>query len=70
MLIATGSAPIRTGIQMITFREIPGWEGANVRTIDQVLGGEKLSGHVIVADSTKYILSPASRSISPTAGPG
>jgi 2,4-dienoyl-CoA reductase-like NADH-dependent reductase (Old Yellow Enzyme family)/pyruvate/2-oxoglutarate dehydrogenase complex dihydrolipoamide dehydrogenase (E3) component len=58
VLIASGSTPIRTGIQMITFREVPGWEGRNVKTIDQVLRGEKLSGNVLVADSTKYILGP------------
>jgi 2,4-dienoyl-CoA reductase-like NADH-dependent reductase (Old Yellow Enzyme family)/pyruvate/2-oxoglutarate dehydrogenase complex dihydrolipoamide dehydrogenase (E3) component len=58
VIVASGSAPIRTGIQMITFREVPGWEGGNVRTIDQVLRGEKLSGDVLVADSTKYILGP------------
>jgi len=58
VIIASGSAPIRTGIQMITFREVVGWEGPSVKTIDQVLGGEKISGNVLVADSTKYIMGP------------
>ncbi|MDA4113246.1 MAG: FAD-dependent oxidoreductase [Thaumarchaeota archaeon] len=58
VLIASGSTPIRTGIQMITFREVPGWDGPNVRTIDQVLRDGKVSGNVLVADSTKYILGP------------
>jgi 2,4-dienoyl-CoA reductase-like NADH-dependent reductase (Old Yellow Enzyme family)/pyruvate/2-oxoglutarate dehydrogenase complex dihydrolipoamide dehydrogenase (E3) component len=58
VLIASGSAPIRTGIQMITFREVPGWDGRNVMTIDQVLRAGKTAGAVLVADSTKYILGP------------
>jgi 2,4-dienoyl-CoA reductase-like NADH-dependent reductase (Old Yellow Enzyme family) len=59
VVLATGSSPIVTGIQMITFSEISGWEGPNVRTIDQLLkSGEKLSGRVLVADSTTFIEGP------------
>lgn len=59
VIIATGSAPVRTGIQMITFSEIPGWNSASVRSIDDLLiSKESLSGNVIVADSTPYIEGP------------
>lgn len=59
VLIATGSVPIRTGVQMITFSEIPGWNNANVRSIDDLLSSaESLRGKVIIADSTPYIEGP------------
>ena len=59
VLIATGSLPIRTGIQMITFSEVQGWNNANVRSIDDLLSSaESLSGNVLVADSTPYIEGP------------
>ena len=58
-IIATGSIPIRNGIQMITFSEVPGWDRSNVRTIDELLtSGERLQGKVVVADSTTLIEGP------------
>ena len=59
VILATGSSPVANGIQMLTFTEVPGWDGPNVRTIDQLLkAGEKLPGRVLVADSTTFIEGP------------
>ncbi|MFI5421012.1 MAG: FAD-dependent oxidoreductase, partial [Nitrososphaerales archaeon] len=59
VILATGSSPVANGIQMLTFTEVPGWDGQNVRTIDQLLkAGEKLPGRVFVADSTTFIEGP------------
>ncbi|MDA4112603.1 MAG: FAD-dependent oxidoreductase [Thaumarchaeota archaeon] len=58
VIIASGSVPIRSGTQMITFREVPGWEKKHVKTVDDVLGDHGVSGEVLVADSTKYIVGP------------
>jgi 2,4-dienoyl-CoA reductase-like NADH-dependent reductase (Old Yellow Enzyme family)/thioredoxin reductase len=59
VLIATGSSPIRTGLQMITYREVLGWDRPNVHTIDDVLQESKgFGGKVLVADSTTYIEGP------------
>ncbi len=38
--LAAGSNPIRTGSQMGTCREVPGWENENVQVIDDVLSNE------------------------------
>jgi 2,4-dienoyl-CoA reductase-like NADH-dependent reductase (Old Yellow Enzyme family) len=59
VILATGSAPVENGIQMITFSEVPGWNGPSVRMIDNLLkSNEKLPGSVLVADSTTYIEGP------------
>lgn len=59
VVIATGSVPIRTGIQMITFSEVSGWNNSNVRSIDDLLTtGEMLQGKVVVADCTTFIEGP------------
>ncbi len=58
VVIATGSVPIRNGRQMVTFAEVRGWEGTNVRTIDEAILDGSVKGKVIVADSTTYIDGP------------
>jgi len=59
VVIATGSRPARTGIQWLTYREVPGWEGENVHTVDEILSKrETLSGDVVVADATTYVEGP------------
>ncbi len=60
IIIATGSSPIRTGIQMISFQEVPGWEEAGVRTVDEVMTRQfQISGkRFLVADSTSYLYGP------------
>ena len=59
VILATGSVPVPNGIQMLTFSPVPGWDRPNVRTIDQVLKErEKLSGRVLVGDSTTFIEGP------------
>lgn len=57
IIVATGSTPIKTGIQMITFKEIPGWEYANIRSVDEVMTKQfQISGkRFLVADSTPYL---------------
>ena len=34
IILATGSTPIKSGIQMISFQEVPGWKEADVRSIE------------------------------------
>lgn len=60
VVIATGSAPIKTGIQMISFNEIPGWKDAVVRSVDEVFTRQfEISGRkFLVADSTPYLYGP------------
>ena len=59
VIIATGSNPIKTGIQMVTFREIPGWNRPNVVAVDEVLAEQRaVQGNVLVADSTTYVEGP------------
>ena len=59
VVISTGSHPLNNGLQMITYREIPGWDKPNVHTVDDVLiDGKGLKGKIIVADSTNYIFGP------------
>lgn len=56
VILATGSSPIRNGLQMITCREVPGWEKGNVRTIDELLlSDQPRGGRVVVADSTTFV---------------
>ena len=35
IILATGSTPIKSGIQMITFQEVHGWKEANVHSVDE-----------------------------------
>jgi 2,4-dienoyl-CoA reductase-like NADH-dependent reductase (Old Yellow Enzyme family)/thioredoxin reductase len=60
VIIATGSVPIENGIQMITFREIPGWNEPTVHTIDEVLSSHVAidGGKAVVFDCTTYIEGP------------
>ena len=60
VVVATGSTPIRNGIQMITFQEIPGWEQAQIRSVDEVMTRQfQISGkRFLVADSTPYLYGP------------
>ncbi|MDA4130397.1 MAG: FAD-dependent oxidoreductase [Thaumarchaeota archaeon] len=60
VIIATGSTPIRTGIQMLSFQEVPGWKEANSRSIDEVLTRQvQMAGRkFLVADSTPYLQGP------------
>ncbi len=59
VILATGSSPIRTGLQMITCREVAGWEGENVHVIDEFLvSDEPIFGKVLVADSTTFVEGP------------
>jgi len=60
IIVATGSTPIKSGIQMITFQEVPGWENAQVRSVDEVMTRQfKISGkRFLVADSTPYLYGP------------
>ncbi|MGI0079273.1 MAG: FAD-dependent oxidoreductase [Nitrososphaerales archaeon] len=60
LILATGSHPIKTGIQMVSFREVPGWDGLNVHSIDDLLSPElRVEGkRFLVADSTPYLLGP------------
>ena len=46
VVLATGSSPIKGGIQMVTFHEIPGWKEAGAHSVDELLskqvdGGRK-----------------------------
>lgn len=60
VILATGSTPLRTGLQALTFKEVPGWDSRNVRTVDEVLANRKpLEGQVVVADATTYVEGPA-----------
>ena len=58
VIVATGSIPVRNGMQMITFREVPGWNGSTVHTIDESISLGGLDGTVAVIDSTTYIDGP------------
>jgi 2,4-dienoyl-CoA reductase-like NADH-dependent reductase (Old Yellow Enzyme family) len=60
IVVATGSTPIKNGIQMISFQEVPGWEKANIRSIDEVMTRQfQISGkRFLVADSTPYLYGP------------
>lgn len=59
VILATGSNPIRNGIQMITCREVPGWQSENVHVVDEVLlSNEPVKGRVVVADSTTFVEGP------------
>ncbi len=59
VVIATGSHPVKTGLQLVTYREVPGWDGPNVHSLDEILGDDReLNGRVVVADSTNYIEGP------------
>ncbi|MHB2037541.1 MAG: FAD-dependent oxidoreductase, partial [Nitrososphaerales archaeon] len=56
LIIATGSVPVPDGMQMMTFREVDGWnKSKNVHTIEVLESKKKLNGCVVVADSTTYI---------------
>jgi thioredoxin reductase len=61
LVLATGSSPIKSGIQMITFQEVPGWKEANAHSIDELLTKQiPVEGkRVLVADSTTYLQGPA-----------
>jgi len=60
IILATGSAPIKSGIQMISFQEVPGWEDAKVHSVDEILSRQvQISGkRFLVADSTPYLQGP------------
>lgn len=59
VIVATGSVALRSGIQALTFSEIPGWNRLNVHTADEVLlNGLKLGDRVLVADATTFIDGP------------
>jgi 2,4-dienoyl-CoA reductase-like NADH-dependent reductase (Old Yellow Enzyme family)/thioredoxin reductase len=59
VVVATGSTPIRSGLQMLNFREISGWDLPHVRVIDDILeSDEEITGRVVVADSTTFIEGP------------
>ncbi len=60
VIIATGSTPIKSGLQMISFKEVPGWKEAGVRSVDEVLTRQfEISGkRFLVADSTSYLYGP------------
>ena len=60
VILATGSTPIKSGIQMITFQEVPGWKEANVHSVDELLSRQiEISGkRFLVADSTPYVQGP------------
>jgi 2,4-dienoyl-CoA reductase-like NADH-dependent reductase (Old Yellow Enzyme family)/thioredoxin reductase len=60
IILATGSSPIKSGIQMITFQEVPGWKEANVHSVDELLSRQiEISGkRFLVADSTPYVQGP------------
>jgi thioredoxin reductase len=69
VVLATGSSPVRTGIQMITFREIPGWNQPHVRFVDDILLAEDaMRGDVVVADATTYIEGPCVSELLATRG--
>lgn len=60
LVLATGSRPVKSGIQMISFKEIPGWNGGNVHSVDELLSREiQVEGKkFLVADSTSYLFGP------------
>jgi 2,4-dienoyl-CoA reductase-like NADH-dependent reductase (Old Yellow Enzyme family)/thioredoxin reductase len=58
VVLAVGSTPIRSGLQMVTFDHVEGWDRPNVRTVDEVLSTEPMHGDIVVADSTTYIAGP------------
>ncbi len=64
VVIATGSAPIRTGFQPYNFQEIEGWNSPGVITdVDVLEGGrtttaQKIGKNVIIADSLGFIEAP------------
>jgi 2,4-dienoyl-CoA reductase-like NADH-dependent reductase (Old Yellow Enzyme family)/thioredoxin reductase len=60
IILATGSFPIKSGIQMISFQEVPGWKEADVHSVDELLSKQiEISGkRFLVADSTPYLQGP------------
>jgi 2,4-dienoyl-CoA reductase-like NADH-dependent reductase (Old Yellow Enzyme family)/thioredoxin reductase len=60
VIIATGSSPIKSGLQMISFQEVPGWKEAGIRSVDEVLTRQvEISGkRFLVVDSTSYLYGP------------
>ncbi len=60
IVVATGSTPIKSGVQMISFHEVPGWKEANVRSVDEVMTRkfEMRGKRILVADSTPISTAP------------
>ena len=57
LIIGTGSTARKDGLQMITYREVPGWDRSNVFSVDEVFALKgKIHGEVLVADSTTYVI--------------
>jgi len=60
IILATGSTPIKSGIQMISFQEVPGWKEADARSVDDLLSKQFTISEkrFLVADSTPYLYGP------------
>jgi len=57
LIISTGSSARKDGLQMITYREVPGWNSPNVFSVDEVFSLKgKIKGDALVADSTTYVI--------------
>ena len=57
LIIGTGSTARKDGLQMVTYREIPGWDSPNVFSVDEIFSLKgKIQGEALVADSTTYVI--------------
>ncbi|MFQ5762149.1 MAG: FAD-dependent oxidoreductase, partial [Candidatus Bathyarchaeia archaeon] len=56
VVVATGSLPIKTGLQPVTFTEIPGWNSPNIVSVDDVFKGTASIGkNVVVLDQVGFV---------------
>lgn len=57
LIIGSGSTARKDGLQMVTYREVPGWDSQNVFSVDEIFGLKgKIKGEALVADSTTYVI--------------
>ncbi len=57
VIIGTGSNARKDGLQMITYREVSGWDSQNVYSVDEIFSLKgKIQGEALVADSTTYVI--------------
>ncbi len=55
LVIGTGSIARKDGLQMITYREVPGWDSPNVFSADEIFSLKgKIHGEALVADRYRH----------------